>query len=140
MKAQVNEKGQSIVEMALILPILALLLVVVIDAARTYDAYIVLTNAVREGARYASYYTNDEPIATVQDVQQLVVDDVLGSGTNLTRMELFTEDNVDVAGMVSHSTAVTVTAFYDLDLYFGGLVGLDQFHLQKHAVMPVSTE
>jgi hypothetical protein len=39
--------------------------------------------------------------------------------------------------MVSSSTAVMVTASYDFHLYFGGLVGLDTFHLQKQAVMPV---
>ena len=136
MKADQGEKGQSIVEMALLVPILALLLVVVIDAARAFDAYIVLTNATREGARYGSYFMQD-PSVTAPAVQQIVVDDVLGSGTNLTRMEDFNASNVTVTGIAQGSTAVTVTASYDFDLYFGGLVGIDTFHLQKQAVMPV---
>jgi Flp pilus assembly protein TadG len=136
MRAHRDERGQSIVEMAFLVPILALLLVVVVDAARAFDAYIVLTNAVREGARYASYYRQDAYV-TEAAVQQVVVDDVLGSGTNLTRMEDFNASNVTVGGMVSSSTAVMVTASYDFHLYFGGLVGLDTFHLQKQAVMPV---
>jgi Flp pilus assembly protein TadG len=136
MKADRKEKGQGLVEMALVVPILVLLLVVVIDAARAFDAYIVLTNATREGARYGSYFRQDT-LVTVAAVQQIVVDDVQGSGTNLTRMEDFSAANVRVEGMVDASTAVTVTAAYDFRLYFGGLVGLNTFHLQKQAVMPV---
>jgi Flp pilus assembly protein TadG len=136
MKVQVKEKGQSIVEMAFLLPILALLLAAVIDAGRAFDAYIVLTNAAREGARYGSFVRQDATV-TVPAVQQVVVDDVLGSGTNLTRMEDFAASNVAVEGLSVASTAVTVTVSYDFGLYFGGLVGLDTFHLQKQAVMPV---
>ena len=136
MRAHQEEKGQSIVEMAFLLPILVLLLVVVVDAARAFDAYIVLTNATREGARYGSFVGQDSSV-TVAAVQQVVVDDVQGSGTNLTRMEDFSASNVAVDGLFITSTAVTVTATYDFDLYFGGIVGLDTFHLQKQAVMPV---
>ncbi len=136
MRAREKEKGQSIVEMAFLLPILVLLLVVVVDAARAFDAYIVLTNATREGARYGSFVGQDSSV-TVAAVQQVVVDDVQGSGTNLTRMEDFSASNVAVDGLFITSTAVTVTATYDFDLYFGGIVGLDTFHLQKQAVMPV---
>jgi len=136
MKADRKEKGQGLVEMALVVPILVLLLVVVIDAARAFDAYIVLTNATREGARYGSYFGQDT-LVTVAAVQQIVVEDVQGSGTNLTRMEDFSAANVRVEGMVDASTAVTVTAAYDFHLYFGGIVGLNTFHLQKQAVMPV---
>jgi Flp pilus assembly protein TadG len=134
MRLHLDEKGQSIVEMAFLVPILALLLVVVIDAARAFDAYIVLTNAVREGARYGSFDTS----ATDAAVKQIVVDDVLGSGTNLTRMEDFSASNVTIAGLAQNSTAVIVTATYDFPLYFGGLVGLNTFHLEKQAVMPVN--
>ena len=137
MAAGRDEKGQSIVEIALLLPILALLLVVVIDAARAFDAYIVLTNAAREGARYGSFF-RQEMSATDSYVEQVVVDDVRGSGTNLTRMDDFGLANVTVEGMEENSTAVTVTVSYDFGLYFGGLVGLDTFHLQKQAVMPVN--
>ena len=136
MKAAQDEKGQSIVEMAFILPILALFLIVVIDAARAFDAYIVLTNATREGARYGSYFRQDGNV-TVPSVQSVVVEDVLGSGTNLTRMETFSAANVTVMGIAPGSTEVIVTATYDFPLYFGGLVGLDTFHLSKQAVMPV---
>jgi hypothetical protein len=105
-----REKGQSIVEMAILVPILILLVAIVIDATRAFDAYIVLTNAAREGARFGALQLNPTPI----EVRDLVVNDVLGSGTNITHMETFGVDNVQI----------------------GGVLGLPRFHLQKEAVMP----
>lgn len=124
-----RECGQSIVEMAFVVPILLLLVVVVVDAARAFDAYIVLTNAAREGARFASLAN---PL-TEQEIKELVVEDVVGSGTNVTHMADFDESHVTLA---ANAYAVTVTLTYDFPLWFGGLVGIDSFRLQKEAVMP----
>jgi hypothetical protein len=48
-----KEKAQGLVEFALILPILLLLLLGIIEAARVIWAYITVQTAVREAARYA---------------------------------------------------------------------------------------
>lgn len=125
-----RERGQSIVEMAFVLPILLLLLVFIVDVARAFDAQIVLANAAREGARFATL----EPSPTQAEIEQLVVVDVLGSGTNITHMRNFTASDVDV---VLGSTAVTVTVSYDFNLWFGGLVGVPTFQLHREAVMPI---
>jgi Flp pilus assembly protein TadG len=127
-----REQGQSILEIAFVLPILILLIAVVIDAARAFDAYIVITNAAREGARYGALDKSLDPI----EIKQLVVDDVLGSGTNISHMEDFSLANVTVTGM-GGTDKVTVSVAYDLRLWFGGIAGLDYFHLYKQAVMPV---
>lgn len=124
-----QEHGQSIVEMAFIVPILLLLLLVVVDAARAFDAFIVLTNAAREGARFGSLAN---PL-TEEEIKALVVEDVVGSGTNVTHMSDFNEDNVELE---ADSYAVTVTVTYDFPLWFGGLVGINTFPLRKEAVMP----
>ena len=127
-----RERGQSLVEAAVILPILLLLVAAVVDFGRAFDAYIVLTNAVREGARFG---TLRQPQPPVSDIQDIVVVDVLGSGTNITQMEGFTaDDNVDV---LTSSTAVTVTASYEFDLWFGGIIGIPRVTLTKRAVMPM---
>ncbi len=47
-------RGQSLAEMALVLPILVLLLMGILEVGRVLDAWIVVTNAAREGARYAA--------------------------------------------------------------------------------------
>jgi Flp pilus assembly protein TadG len=123
------QQGQSLVETAVIVPILLLLLAAVIDFGRAFDAYIVLTNAAREGARFASLAN---PL-TVPEIQNLVVEDVLGSGTNITNMTEFTVSNID---LITNTAVVTVTVSYDFDLWFGGIIGLPTVELQKVAVMP----
>jgi Flp pilus assembly protein TadG len=128
-----QERGQGLVEVAIVLPILLLLLAVVVDAARAFDAYIVLTNAAREGARFGSLQLEPQPI----EVERLVINDVRGSGTNITHMATFTRTNVDVTEVYSPALdAVTVTVWFDFPLWFGGLVGFDTFHLEKSAAMP----
>ena len=47
------KKGQSMVEFALILPLLILMLIVLFDLGRAVLVYSTLNNAVREGTRYA---------------------------------------------------------------------------------------
>ncbi len=46
-------KGQSLVEFAIVLPILLLLVLGIVDFGLGFKSYVVLTNATREGARYA---------------------------------------------------------------------------------------
>ena len=132
-RARCRERGQSLVETAIVLPVLFLLLAAVIDFGRAFDAYIVLTNAAREGARFGSV----KPDLTEAEVKQLVVDDVVGSGTNVTQMTDFTaEQNVTVEGQTADSDVVKVTVTYDFDLWFGGFIGLPQLTLTKEASMP----
>jgi Flp pilus assembly protein TadG len=125
-----SEKGQSLLEVAVALPILVLLLAIVVDASRVFDALIVLTNAAREGARFATI----EPSPTVAQIEALVVQDITGSGTNITQMQDFSTDDVDV---VFGSTAITVTVSYEFDLWFGGLLGVPTIAVSKQSAMPL---
>ena len=47
-------RGQALVEMALITPVLIFILLGITDIGRAYYQYTVMTNAVREGARYGA--------------------------------------------------------------------------------------
>ena len=127
-----RERGQSLVETAIIFPLLLLLLAAVVDFGRAFDAYIVLTNAAREGARWGSV----KPELTVDEVKQFVVDDVQGSGTNIAQLDGFTADNVTVEGQAAGSEVVKVTVTYDFDLWFGQLIGFSQVTLTKVSEMP----
>jgi Flp pilus assembly protein TadG len=49
-----RSRGQALVEMALITPVLLFILLGIVDLGRAYYQYTVMTNAVREGARYVS--------------------------------------------------------------------------------------
>jgi len=124
-----SEKGQSLLEMAFALPVLVLLLAIVVDAGRVFDASIVLKNAAREGARFGSLA---DPF-TPSEIQQLVYEDVIGSGTNITHMEEFEIGDVQVH---EGTRSVTVTVSYDFPLWFGGLVGTETLSLGAKAVMP----
>ena len=57
-------RGQSVVEFALILPVLMLLMLTAVDFGRLFFTTIQLTNAAREGVSYAS--TNPTDVATIQ--------------------------------------------------------------------------
>jgi hypothetical protein len=127
-----RERGQSLVETAVVLPILLLLVAAIVDFGRAFDAYIVLTNAAREGARFGS--TNPE--MEDWEVKDLVIADVLGSGTNITHMTGFDEDNVTVEGQAEGSEVVKVTVTYPFDLWFGRLIGIPQVTLTKISEMP----
>lgn len=54
-----NEKGQSMVEFAIIFPILILILVGIIEFGFMFSGYLTLTNASRETARSISLGAND---------------------------------------------------------------------------------
>src|SRR5687768_5261332 len=68
--AIVDDAGQSLVELALALPILVLLLLGVVDGARAYYYAGVVANSAREGAVYAAR----NGAATVAQVTQRACD------------------------------------------------------------------
>ena len=49
-----SERGQNLIELALVMPLLILLLTGIADLGRAFYSYIQITNAAREGARAAS--------------------------------------------------------------------------------------
>ncbi len=57
-----KNKGQSLVETALILPVLLLLLTGIIDFGLLFNSYLVVSNASREGARQAAVGKTDAEI------------------------------------------------------------------------------
>lgn len=65
-----KSKGQSAVELALILPILLFLLFGIIEGGRIFAGYIELQHAARDGTRYASVHTDKSPA----DIKQYVKD------------------------------------------------------------------
>jgi Flp pilus assembly protein TadG len=52
-------KGQSMVEVALAMPLLILILVGILDLGRAFFTYITISDAAAEGAAYASVHPND---------------------------------------------------------------------------------
>ncbi len=74
-----SERGQALIEFALILPILLVLMFVVLDFGLALDRREVIQHAVREGARQAAVGLGEADVKLVveeQSQQVLVADDV----------------------------------------------------------------
>lgn len=54
-----KERGQSLVEAALILPVLIMIMLGLLDLGRAYYSLVVLNDAADEGASYAAIRPND---------------------------------------------------------------------------------
>jgi Flp pilus assembly protein TadG len=54
-----TEKGHSLVEMALVLPVLLLILAGVLDLGRLYYAYVAVSDAAAEGVTYAAIHPEE---------------------------------------------------------------------------------
>jgi hypothetical protein len=67
-----HKNGQSLVEMALLLPILLLLSVVTLDLGRGIYYYSTIYNAAREGARYGIIHP-DDTVGIINAAEQLTV-------------------------------------------------------------------
>ena len=68
-KDQTSQRGQSLLEFAVVLPLLLLLGLGVVEFSRAYFQYNTLSKAVREGARYMSDHAYDPiEIAKAQNI------------------------------------------------------------------------
>ena len=57
-----RERGQALVELALVLPILLLVLMAIVDFGRVFHGHLAVTNAAREGARRAAVGASDSVV------------------------------------------------------------------------------
>lgn len=78
-RARLRSRGQSLTELALILPVLLVIVLVGIDFGRAYFGYVTLTNATRIGANYAAAHPTawDSPGSPTERAayQQLILRD-----------------------------------------------------------------
>lgn len=72
-KRKLNKKGQSVVEMALILPIILLIVMGILDFGRIMNAQIQISSASRSGSRVASIgYTDTQIVTVVQSTANIL--------------------------------------------------------------------
>jgi len=62
MKLLKNQKGQGLVEFALILPVLILILMAIIEFGFMFNSYLTLSNGVREAGRSAALGADDATV------------------------------------------------------------------------------
>ena len=122
--------GQSVVEFALLLPVLLALVGVTIDFARVYQAWTNLESATRDAAQYLAS-SNVDPIAldyTVPDATANISNDnkaksVLESETGSTFARSMTATAVGPGGTCNAPTLTTVTGSRDTTVANGGSDG-----------------
>jgi Flp pilus assembly protein TadG len=107
-----REKGQTLTEFALVLPILALLLFGVIQFGIVFHQYVTLTDAVRAGARQGAVGRN------LADPQGSVETRVRSSAADLDQAQL----SVTVTSTWAQGEDVTVSASYPYDISLLGVV------------------
>ena len=71
-RAHRDTGGTSMVEFALVAPVLFLLLVGILDLGRAVNAYVTVSNASREGSHYAGLHPTAAPSAIASAVRQRV--------------------------------------------------------------------
>jgi len=104
-----SEKGQTMVEFAMVLPILCVLLFGVIQFGILFNNYITLTDAVRAGARKAVVSRALGAGGAVSAAQQAVQD----SATDLDKSKL---TPINVTSTWQRGDPVTVHAEYPYDI------------------------
>jgi Flp pilus assembly protein TadG len=107
-----NERGQTMTEFALVLPILALLLFGIIQFGITFNNYVTLTDATRAGARKAAVGRQvADPVGTA-------VAAVRSSAKDLRQGDL----SVSVTSSWQPGQDVTVAATYPYSISLLGMV------------------
>jgi len=104
-----SSRGQTLIEFALIAPIMFILLFGIIDFGMALDHRITLQHAVREGARYAAVHS------TCRDIQNRTAD---RAGDIVTWDQVcvrYFDENGDPTTSASAGDTVQVTAPYDYD-------------------------
>jgi Flp pilus assembly protein TadG len=109
-----SEKGQSLVEFALIIPLLFLLLLGIIDFGRIFHAYLTIDHAGREAARAASIGKDD---ATIKST---AVNNAVGLYLTVDKVEITPE------GSKTSGNDVKITITYPITFLtpvIGSIVG-----------------
>ena len=114
-KGQRDEKGQALVEFALLVPIFLMLLFAIVDFGMGFHSWITVTNSAREGARLGAVHaTTEKIIERVEDTATLINED--------TNMEVFVTNAADAGGQPGESVVVKVDYDYDLITPLASLV------------------
>jgi Flp pilus assembly protein TadG len=125
---QKNQKGQAMVEMALLLPLLLVIIFGIMEFGRIFNAYLVITNASREGVRQGVVGMTDSQITT----------SVKTAAGNLDLSSLSVTITPNSASRV-RGAELKVVVNYSVDIYtpvISNIIG-DPFPISAQTVMRV---
>ncbi len=117
-----RERGQSVAELAMLLPLLLLIVLGCLDLGRAFSIRMALVNGTREGARLASLYPYGDPTDPFMDLQTMVTartrEDILAQGLDESKLGI----------QISYVTRnkgdpIKVTAAYTMEVFTSFLFG-----------------
>ena len=121
-----GEKGQALVEFALLVPIFLLLLFAVVDFGMGFYSWITVTNADREGARlgavHAPLNVASSPCFGKASLDQCIEDRVRDASDLTNEATKMTVTITNATGNPGQSVVVKVDYDYDLITPLAGLV------------------
>lgn len=115
-----SERGQALIEFALLFPFIMVLLFVMVDFGIAIDRRVVIQHAVREGARQGAIGLSE---AEIQDVVTGQSKDVLDT-TDIEVCFVDGPDSNTVAGNVGDNVRVNATFVYSIGSVSGELLGV----------------
>ena len=119
-----SEKGQSMVEFALVVPLIILLLLGMVDFGRLFHAHLTLEHAGREAARAAS----------IGKDEATVISTAISNAASLS----LAEGQVHVSGLGTSGGNVTITIKYPISFItpvISSLVGT--YQLENKTIMRI---
>jgi len=122
MRNKKNHLGQSLVEFALVLPLLLMLVLGALDFGRLFYTKIILTNAAREGAYYLVSHADNANVLT--DATDAVEAEAQNAGVCCIAVDF----DPDSGWQPNKSVEVTVTATVPGLLVLGLFEGIAQIN------------
>jgi len=124
-----SQRGQALVELALLLPVLIMLAMGTLDVGRVFQGYLDLANAAREGAAYASLNPTDATLTS--DVTNIMTTESNGLVPGAISVTVsFSPNN-------SAGSQVTVSATTSYPLLTTAILGWSSIDLKASAGMMV---
>ena len=124
-----DERGANLVELALVSFLLLLMLGGVADIGRSFNNYIILTNASREGVRYASRFPR---LVDENGIKQAAIQEAADSGMTLSVGDILIENLGASSG-----DWIRVTVTYQFPTIMGGVIGVGNLTLRNSTEMVI---
>lgn len=142
MISKLGQRGQNLVELALVAPLLIALFIGVADLGRAFHAFIVMENAAREAARYGASFPDRLTQNTPPSAKLRAADEVLNSGLAVNGVNYGAVPEDPGAGQVFIDVqrvgdAIQARVGYGFTLIAGGFIGVDAITLVGTANMMV---
>ncbi len=117
-----HDRGQSTVELALILPVFVVMLALVVDGGRAYYRYFQVQQVAREAAFFGATHGGDVSATRAEAMAHAAE-----MGLELSHLE------VDVQGSSNSGRAIIVTVTYHIDTILLGIAGYPSLSLRDRA-------